>query len=99
MLGNNWAVDGVRRHVNILGGLGRLGIPWSDWLRRGRGGLESASRLSRGLGIIILTTGGDGTIIISTGGDVCTICADTLIAAVRSCLEAGAECEANNSRK
>ena len=80
MLGNDWTVDGVRRHVNILGGLGRLGIPWSDWLRRGRGGLESASRLSRGLGIIILSK-----------GDIATIRTGALIAAIDPRLEAGAK--------
>ena len=84
MLGNDWTVDGVRRHINILGGLGRLhslrSVSRSDGLRRGRGGLESASRLSRGLGIIILSK-----------GDTATIRTGALIAAIDPRLEAGAK--------
>ena len=84
MLRNDRVVDGVRCNVDLLGGLGRLntlrGVPRSDRLRRGRGSLEGASGLSRGLGIIIVSD-----------GDIATIRTATFIAAFDLRLEAVAE--------
>ena len=86
LLRDDRTVDGVRRHVDLVGSLGWLhhlrSVPWSDRIRTGRGSsIESAGGLSRGLGIIIL----------STGGDVAAVCAGALIAALRFGLEAFAE--------
>ena len=86
LLRDDRTVDGVGGYVNLLSGLGRIhhlrSVPWSDRLRTDRGSsIESAGGLSRGLGIIIL----------SAGGDVVAVCAGALIAALRSGLEAIAE--------
>ena len=84
MLGNDGVVDGVGGNVDLLGGLGRLntlrGVPRSDRLRTGRGSLEGASGLSRGLGIIIVSD-----------GDIGTTSTYTLIAAIDPSFETGAE--------
>ena len=84
MLRDKRLVNSVRCNVDLLSGLGWLhplrSVPRSNWLRSGRGSLQSAGGLSRRLGILILSD-----------GDVSAVSADALIAAVRSCLEAGAK--------